>query len=471
MWALTLHAAATFGASPDAPLLRAAKSQHPERVAALLKQHTDPNISSGDGTTALHWATHWNDLAMADSLIQAGANVNAATQLGATPLYLACINGSGPMVNKLLGAGANARAALVTGESVLMTCSRAGNVEAVKELLRHGADVNGKESSHDQTALMWAVAERHPGVVEMLVEYGADVHARSRVIPEFVMRTRKFVGEWVDRGGSTPLLFAARVGDIESARILLTHGASPNETAPDGYNALLLASHSGQGTFATFLLDHGADPNASAAGYTALHTAVLMGDLALVKALLAHEANPNVELTKGAPLRRNDSDPILYGELAGATPLFLAAKYLEIEMIRALVAAGANPLTPMKDKTTPLMAAAGIGWIGGADRRGANYFLVVPPDEDQAMEVVATLIQLGSDVKAANAAGDTALHGAAARGYNRIITLLLEKGASLEARNKKNQTPLGMTKPGTSAYEQISLDSTRDMLRKLGAKE
>jgi ankyrin repeat protein len=352
-----------------------------------------------------------------------------------------------------------------------MTCSRSGNLEAVKDLLRHGADVKAKESSHDQTALMWAAAERHPEVVKILVEYGADVRVRTRVIPEFVMRTRKFVGEWVDRGGSTPLLFAASAGDIESGRALIAAGANPNESAPDGSTALLIASHSKQGAFAAFLLDQGADPNVTTTGYTALHTAVLMGDLALVKALLAHGANPNLELTKGAPLRRNDGEPILYGELAGATPFFLASKYLEIEMMKALAAAGANPLTPIKDKTTPLMAAAGIGWIGGADRRGANYFLAVPPDEDQALEAASLAIHLGADVAAANAAGDTALHGASARGYNRMITMLLEKGASLEARNKKGQTPLGMTKQGTSAYEQISLDSTRDLLRKLGAKE
>jgi ankyrin repeat protein len=460
-----------FASSPDQPLLQAAKNQHPDWVAALLKQHMDPNVSTADGTTALHWAAHWNDLGMADSLIAAGAKVNAATLLGATPLYLACINGSARMVEKLLKAGAHGGAALVTGETALMTCSRAGDVDAVRDLLRHGADVNARENSHDQTALMWAAAERHPGVVNLLIEFGADVHARSRVMPEYIMRTRKFVGEWVDRGGSSPLLFAARSGDIESARALISHGVSPNETSPDGSNALILASHSGHGPFAAFLLDQGADPNATGTGYTALHTGVLMGDLPLVKALLAHKANSNAELTKGAPLRRNDSDPILYGELAGATPFFLAAKYLEVAMMQALADAGANPLTPLKDKTTPLMAAAGIGWIGGADRRGANYFLAVPPDEDQALEAINLAIKLGADVTAANANGDTALHGACARGYNRIIMLLLDKGASLEARNRKGQTPFGMTKQGTSAYEQISLDSTRDLLRKLGAKE
>ena len=375
------------------------------------------------------------------------------------------------MVRKLLRAGASARAALRTGESALMTCARTGDVDAVKELLIHGADVNAKESSHNQTALMWAAAQRHPEVVQALVEHRADVHARSRVIPEFVMRTRKFVGEWVDRGGSTPLLFAARVGDVDSARILLAAGATPDEALPDGNTALLIASHSGHGALAAFVLEKGADPNASGTGYTALHTAVLKGDLALVKALLAHGANPNAELTKGAPLRRNDSDPVLPGELAGATPFFLAAKFLEPAMMRAMAAAGANSLIPTKDKTTPLMAAAGIGWIGGTDRRGANYFLAPPPDENEAMEAVKLAIDFGADVTAANEAGDTAAHGAASRGYNRIIQFFLDKGAKLDAKNKKGQTPLAMTRPATTAYEQIPLESTRDLLRKLGAKE
>jgi len=353
----------------------------------------------------------------------------------------------------------------------LMTCARTGNVDAVKELLTSGADVNAKENSHYQTALMWAAAQRHPHVVEVLVDHGADVHARSRIIPEFVMRTRKFVGEWIDRGGSTPLLFAARVGDVESARILLRAGADPNEALPDGNTALMIASHSRQSAVAIVLLENGADPNASVPGYTPLHTAALTGDPMLVKSLLAHGANPNAEVTKGAPLRRNDSDPLLPGELAGATPFFLAAKFLEIDIMRTLLAAGANPLIPTKDKTSPLLAASGIGWIGGTDRRGSNHFLAPDPDEDQALEAVKLIVDLGADVTQTNIAGDTALHGAASHGYNKVIQFLLDKGAALNARNKDGQTPMGMTKPRSTAYEQVPLESTRNLLRQLGAKE
>ncbi len=135
--------------------------------------------AQGDGATALHWAAHRDDLAIADLLIRSGARANVANDLGATPLHLACTNRSAPMVERLLAAGANASAALLNGETVLMTCARAGDAGAVKALLAHGADVNAKEREHHQTALMWAVAERHPDVVRLLIEAGADIRARS----------------------------------------------------------------------------------------------------------------------------------------------------------------------------------------------------------------------------------------------------------------------------------------------------
>ncbi len=474
MW-LALPLLTRASLAGDLRLIDAAKNQQPDLVRSLLNQGVHVNEAARDGATALHWASHWDDLKEADLLIKAGANVNAATDLGVTPLALACINGSAGMVGNLLTAGANARAILSTGESALMTCARTGNLEAVKQLLDHGADVNAKESSHGQTALMWAVAQRHADIVQALIEHGADVHARSRVTPEFVMRRlvakRQNSGVWIDHGGSTALLFAARAGDMASARILLAAGASANESSPDGNTALLIAAHSGRGEMAAFLLDKGANPNAAGIGFTALHAAVLTGDVTLVKALLAHGANPNAVLTNGAPLRRVDSDPLLPADLAGATPFLLAAKFVEVAIMRLLIAAGADPLMAMKDNTTPLMAAAGVGWPGGVDRRGSNLIEAPHPDEDQALEAVKITIDLGTRVTASNEAGDTALHGAASKGYNRIIQLLADKGAKLDAKNKTGQTPLAMTRISKASYGQISLKSTADLLRKLGAAE
>jgi uncharacterized protein len=469
---MVLLAPGCWAASGDWSLLTAVRDDRPELVRNLLDKHADVNASTADGATALHWASHRDDLAIADLLIKAGAHVNAATDRGVTPLNLACVNGSAAMVQKLVTAGASAKATLPSGESALMTCSRSGNADAVKTLVSHGADVNASESSHHQTALMWAVSEKHHEVVRVLLDHGADVRARSLVWREFVLRASlvkgRSEGEWIDRGGSTPLLLAARSGDIESVGLLLGAGADPNDTTPDGYTPLLMAAHSRHGKLAEMLLERGANPNACAVGFTALHVAVLEGDLDLVKALLAHGADVNARLTNGAPLRRVDSDPVLPAELSGATPFLLAAKYVDVPIMRELIAGGAKPSIAMNDRATALMAAAGVGWAGGVDRRGANLIAAPASDEKDALEAVQLTIE-SSDVNAANEAGDTALHGAAAKGYNSIVQLLVDRGANLAAKNKKGQTPLAMTRTTKSSFGQVSLKTTADLLRKLGA--
>jgi ankyrin repeat protein len=492
-WVLLLLAVTSVANAGDLTLVEATKNKNSRAVRALLRQQADVNARQGDGATALHWAVYWDDSETADLLIQAGARVNATNDLGVTALYLACENGSVAMVQKLLKAGANPNATLPSGESALMTAARAGSVGVVKALLAQGAKVNAAENTQGQTALMWAAARGYQGVTRVLIDAGADITARSRVRQTRVMGVvsstraavprnafRQSAGSLVNEGGFTPLLFAARQGNVESVRFLLAAGANVNDVAPLGTSVLLVAAQSGHGELGVFLLENGADPNASSAGYTPLHAAVLAGQVNLVKALLVHGADPNTRVTNGSPTGRTSKELAIQPSLRGATPFFLAAKFAEDEIMRILVAGGADLLAGLHDGTTPLMVAAGLRTSGfsdngeaGEDRHGRHLdpgevSLALSQNEDQrrtlnsGIEAVRLLVELGADVNAINQAGDTALHGAAAHGFETVIRLLIDKGANPNAVNKSRLTPLTTAArgPGKSAVE---------FLRKLGA--
>ncbi len=442
----------------------------------------DVNAPQGDGATALHWAVHLDDSAAVTCSWSAGARAGAADDTGATPLFLACVNRSGGMVERLLNAGADANAALLSGETVLMTCARTGDARGVRALLGRGAQVNAREPAHSQTALMWAAARGHAEAVQALLVAGADLRARSRaytqtVTSEVTQRAgREELNYGIIRGGSTPLIFAARSGDVASARLLLAAGADANDSTPEGASALVVAAHSGHTGVATLLLERDASPDAAAIGYSALHAAVLRGDLALVKALIAHRANLNAVLTKGTPMRRNSQDFELPRVLLGATPYLLAARFLEPGIMRALAAAGADTRKTMADGATPLMAAAGMGIappaVGerrGNDRRGLSILDGgrVEPD-DRVVETVRTALDLGSDIDAINPTGETALHVAAAQGRDAVTQLLVEAGASLGIRNRRGQTPLGvlLARPAPEATSRTALAG---LMRQRGA--
>ena len=483
-------------AAIDPRLIQAVKNRDAESVRALLKQRVDVNATQGDGATPLHWAAHRDDLVIADLLIRAGARANVADDLGTTPLHLACTNRSGAMVERLLSADASATATLPSGETALMTCARAGDPRAVKALLAHGADVNAKEHEHHQTALMWAAAQRHPVVVQLLIDARADVRARSltyaqTVVGEQTQRAgREELNYTVMRGGATPLLFTARVGDAESAALLLKAGADANDAQPDGVGALVLAAHSGNGQVATLLLEHGADPNAFGSGYTALHAAILRSDLNLVKALLARGADPDVRMTKGTPMRRDTTDWNLPATLIGSTPYLLAARFLESDIMTALVAGGADPRLTMPNDADAVMLAAGMGSSRTASRRGIETIDFGKVEAESLVRAaVAAAVRLRGDVNAASRTGDTALHVAAAQGHDTVVQFLVERGARVSVKNSRGITPLaaatfgstngrgraaapaGADSLGFEAPSELAHPSTVAVLKRLGATE
>ena len=503
--AVLASAAIVSAAAADATVVDAAERQDVEALQALIADGADVNVAQADGATALQWAAHWDDFDTVDLLLNAGADANAANDLGVTALMLACENGSESVVERLLESDADPNAMMSTGESVLMRAARTGSVGAVSALLEAGADATTSEPSQEQTALMWAAAQGHAAVVRALIANGANLHARSlarrrtvHIGSRFGDRTSYTGVVDTNKGGYTALLFAARSGQIDAARALVESGANVDDVTADGTSALTLAAHSGHGEFAAFLLSNGADANARGSGYTALHAAVLRGDLALVNALAAAGANMDARLLRGTQSRYWGKDYALNDTaLVGATPLWLAARYADVPVMRALVAGGADPLLSidpperhfkqsgpfsqltLEVKGTTVMMAAIKSHSDGSmgDRRdrflSAADIAGKPEDEDEQITVAAVeaALEIGADVGASDADGNTALHLAASRRLDSVVQLLADAGADVNATNAEGQSPLALLAAAGGRRGASGGGSTAELLRTLGGVE
>jgi len=490
-------------AASDGRLIEAVKMSDVQTIRALLSLE-DVNTTERDGTTALHWAARNDDREVVELLLDAGANPQAVNRYGVFPLHVACINGNADILEMLLRFGADANAALPAGETAIMTCAKTGDVEALQVLLDDGADVNAKESWHEQTALMWAAAQTHPAAIKLLLEHGADLNAKSKQIDGGQ-------ASWVPassvKGGFTALLFAVREGDIPSVRVLLDAGGTVHETAPDGTNVLVVAILNGHFELAAFLLEKGADPNVldekhgsalhalawvrghapgigmgSASMYPRIPTGNIDG-LTLGRKLLEKGANPNVVFeTEDPPFEQGSKEATFYyvsnpPDVAiavstlnwdGATPFWVAAKNADAPYMRLLADFGADPLQPNRVNVTPLMAAAGAGFMQGEH----------PGTEAQAFEATKLALELGNDINAIADYGDwnradlrfdglTALHGAAQRGASSIVQYLVDRGARLDIKTREGWTPFivadGLQIGGTLKNS----PETADLLEKL----
>ncbi|MXZ69920.1 MAG: hypothetical protein F4Z04_00215 [Acidobacteria bacterium] len=478
--ALPLAAAAQSGApTPGAPaLVEAARADDAQGVKALIDAGADVNARQGDGAGALHWATHRDNLAIARLLIDAGADPNAANDLDATPLWLAAENGSAPITELLLDAGANPDLTLAMGETPLMIAARSGAAETVALLLDAGASPNAAEREREQTALMWAAAQGHADVAQLLLDAGADLTARSRVwdqLENTAGNTNTSGNFRMSHGGSTPLLFAARGGDVETARVLIEAGADPNETAAAGTSALVIAAHSGHGPLGIFLLEQGADPNAAAAGYTALHAAVLRSQAALAEALLDHGAEVDALVEHGTPGRRFSADFSIRHQWIGANAFWLAARYGEPEILHILAEHGADPHVMPANRMSALQAAMGITRNAAENRRNQVDAPEIDPDqlEQLTLDIVRRVLEMGVDVNLSDERGDTALHHAVRIGFASVVDLLASNGARLDATNERGETALALAEsqlpiPGSNGLR-ASRPEIADLLRRLGA--
>jgi ankyrin repeat protein len=379
------------------------------------------------------------------------------------------------MVKLLLDAGANPNRARTSGETPLMTAARTGSVEVLKLLLASGGNPNAASARSRQTALMHAISERHSEAARTLVEAGADVGARSA-------------------GGFTPLLFAARHGDTESAAVLLDAGARVNDAAPDGSTPLMIAIASGREDTALLLLGRGADPHDTRVGYAPLHAAVARNALRVAKALLASGADPNVRLAKapgvvfgrpdgaGTEVRPpNTSSPQVprltvaakpADLLVGATPFWLAARLVNLPMMKVLLEGKADPAVTLPNGTTALMVASGLTQVQGPRaRRGDVSQYYTNWNETDSLDAVRFLVELGADVNATNISGQAALHGAAYMGGDTIVRFLVQRGAKLDVPDAHGQTPYRLAEGHLNIASQgvTEWPKTAALLRELGA--
>jgi ankyrin len=453
-----------------ATLLEAAAAGDVVAVRALLKQGRDVNAPGEDGATALHWAVRADALAVVDALITAGANVAAKNALGVSPIYIAATDGSVPLLRRLLDAKADVNTVDATGDTILMAAVRSENPEAVRLLIERGARVNDTEPGVKHTALMWAARLNQTDIMRLLLTAGASAEAATRVGPKPTARPQGAGGgshgvgivrggvppqgeQQPAAGGMTPLLFAARDGNLDAAKLLVEAGARINAPDPNGITPLIMAITNTHVAVAQFLAEQGADVKmADWYGRTPLWAAVEMRNLdmrseaidngvdraaalALIANLIDKGADVNARVKEFPPARRYllSLGSLEWVDFTGQTAFIRAAQSGDVAAMRLLLSKGADPKITTFNGTNALMAAAGVNWV---------ISQTYPHLPGSYLEAVKLCLELGFDINAVNQMGLAAVHGAANRGSDDIIELLAKHGAKLDVPDKEGRTPI-----------------------------
>lgn len=447
--------------------------QKGDRKAALEKIQggADVNEPQPDGTRPIHWAVFKVDYELLDALIARKANADVTNEFGTTPLAEAVKVTDIRMVKTLLDAGAGVEGANLDGESALMLAIKTGELPIVRLLIEAGANVNTVEKEHFQTPLMYAAAaEKNAGeMVRLLLSKGADVKPRALAYdwPSHISEEPRV--QYHPFGGLTALLYAARDGCYDCVEALIEKGADVNLPTPEGVTPLMIALDNDNNDVAKLLLDRGANPGLwDWYGRTALYIAVdrkaggssgggirvtvdparsaRTSVMDVIKALLAANVDPNVELRMHRPTRGGYtgrfSDPL---QDLGATPLLRAVLGGDMEVVQALLAKGASPNINAMG-VTPFLVAAGVG--GGGQRGG------------QTNALMEALLEHGADVNAqvtgtktysmrisrspSTNEGMTALHVAAQSGRVDLVRYLLEKGANVEIADSNGRKAIDL---------------------------
>jgi uncharacterized protein len=332
-----------------------------------------------DGSTALQWAVFNGDLAEAKRLLAAHADVKATNEYGVDAMQLAADASNTEMIRLLLKAGADPDSPNPDGETALHLVARAGNLDAAKMLLHAGAHVDARERFGGQTPLMWATARRHPEMVELLASKGADVNARSLIRDYQRVATAESRAKQLDRGGFTPLLYAARENCRDCVEVLLKHKVDVDLPDPSGMSPMVIAMLNSNWDIAKRLIGAGADVNAwDIFGQAPLHVAIgsmnsrgnnnpldmdrpnKATGFEVVQLLVARGANPNQQTYYRAAGRGLGAGIGFGGSTGrGTTPFLVACAGGNLEVVKLLLAHGANPRLATADGQGPIILAVG----------------------------------------------------------------------------------------------------------------